>query len=120
MGATVANIGVDEAWHAGEDRQLNIDVTNAADSAQDMSGWSLTWVLRSKATDEDLVTKTVGSGISITNGDGTNDRAEVTVAAADTADLAAGLYHHHLRRTDSGNTIILAYGDVTLLAGGDL
>lgn len=79
---------------------------------QDISGWAIEWVLR----DEDgtaLLTKTVGSGITLT--DATNGAFDVLGTRADTWASGAALispstYEHAAARTDSGSETALVGG----------
>ena len=122
MGAVKSDITIDMAWFKGEDRIINIDVNQSDGStAQDMTGWNLTWELKLKASDlaaAAKITKTVGSGITIDDGDGTNDRAAIVLDDDDTETLDPGIYYHQLRRTDAGNEIVLAYGEAHLRPSG--
>lgn len=122
MGAKEANITAAEAWFKGEDRTINIDVDQAdGTTPQNMTGWALTWELMSANSGPAVLTKTTAlGGIAITNGDGTNDRAAVTILDTDTepTTLPAGVYYYRLRRTDAGNETVLAYGTAVLMASG--
>ena len=119
MGAAESAIAKSEHWFKGEDRTINIDVDQAdGTTPQDMSGWALTWELKDSATGLARITKTTAAGITITNGDGTNDRAQVTIADVDTEPLVPGTYYHQLRRTDAGSEVVLSFGDAVLLDSG--
>lgn len=102
-GALVQHITSEDHVYVGTDRTIAIDVDDAAGAALSVAAFALTWELLT-AADAVVVSKTTGAGtIVIGNGDGTNDRATVTIAAADTADLdPTKRYHHRLRRTDTG------------------
>jgi hypothetical protein len=125
MGATESAITESQHLFVGEDRSLVFDVTSDGTTPQTMTGWSLTWELLTRRGGTILITKsTGGSGITIGNGSGTNDRATVVVSDTDTEGIAttlgvdidqvAGTYFHVLRRTDSGSESVLAFGDVVL------
>ena len=122
-GAVRVDIGDDQHVFIGEDRTINIDVNQAdGTTAQNMNGWALTWELTEKQGDTTiLVSKTVGSGITIGDGDATDDRAAVTFADTDTESGSlpggAGLYWHVLRRTDAGSEAVIAYGSFLLQKG---
>lgn len=85
-------------------------------NATDMTGWSLSFMIKSRASDADgsaLVTLTTGGGgigISTTT-------ATVSVADTDTDNLPAGLYHWELKRTDSGSEAVVGYGPFSLMRG---
>lgn len=111
-----ADITASDGYFLGEDKQLVFDVVDSAGAAQTMTGWALEWVLRRTAasTTAVLTKNTSGGTVAISNGSGTDDRATVTITDDDTVDLVAGDYEYALRRTDSGNEQILAYGTLTL------
>ena len=111
-----ANIDLDDELFTGKDRTLQFTVVDAAGAAQAITGWALKWVLCSNQDRRTpLVSKTVGSGITITNGAG--GICQVAITDDDTATLAGAedpKYFHELSRTDSGNEDVLAYGTVVL------
>ncbi len=113
------NITADEDFFIGADQPIEIDVKQSDGSTpQAMTGWALTWELKDSPADTAHFSKTVGGGISIGNGSGTDDRATITVADTDTEPLEPGLYYHQLRRTDAGSERILSFGTVVLLESG--
>lgn len=115
--ATRFDIDASDGWFIGEDKVL----TFTDEDGTDMSSWSITYELkRSQFHSTALVTKTVGSGITIGDGAATNDRATVAIADSDTEDNvpSGGTYYHQLRRTDAGNEKILARGDAVILESG--
>ena len=118
--ATRFDIDASDGWFIGEDKTIEIDVVQSDGStAQTMTGWALTWELkRSQFHSTVLISKTTASGISIGNGDGTDDRASITVADTDTEDLEPGTYYHQLRRSDAGSEVILSRGDAVILESG--
>lgn len=84
-------------------------------TAQNITGWALSWVLKARPTDADAsakVTKTTPSGISIT--DGANGICQVVVTDENTANVKAGFYFHELKRTDAGSETPLCEGTVVL------
>lgn len=83
----------------GEDLTLAFTVTGESD----ITGWTISFAVGS-------VTKTSGGGgiTMLTN------VATVTLGAADTTALGPGAAAYRLRRTDSGNNTVLAYGQVSL------
>lgn len=108
----------------GTDQPIQINVTQTDETTpQAMTGWALTWELKARpGSTTVLITKTVGSGITIQNGDGTNDQAEIQIDDVDTEPAAfptgPGEYYHFLRRTDSGLEKILSEGTVVIKATG--
>lgn len=109
-----------DEWFIGEDKTIDIDVNQTdGTTAQNMTGWALTWELLDQAGGTVLLTKTTALGeIAIGDGDATGDRASVTIDAADTAVASLpdgpGDYYHALRRTESGSGALLAYGGAAL------
>ncbi len=100
-------------WFLGEDRKLRFTVEDASGLAQDISGWTLEWVLRERPWGtQALITKTTGAGITITNASG--GVCEVAIADDDTLSLPPGGYFHTLRRTNAGAETVLAFGDAVL------
>ena len=118
MGAVETDIAKSEHWFAGEDRSLEYLVNDSAGADLDMGAFALTWELKdSLDSDAALITKTVGSGITVANGTGTNDKATVAVDDVDTEGLD-GSYFHILRRTDAGSESVLSFGKVRITSLG--
>lgn len=117
-GGVRADIGEDQHVIIGEDRSIVIDVNQVdGTTAQTMTGWTLAWYLTARAGSAALVTKTPTIG----NGDGTDDRATVTLddASTESAIIAAGPgnYWHELWRIDAGSETRLVYGSFVLQQG---
>jgi hypothetical protein len=88
-------------WFIGEDRTLRFSVIDEDGLAQNISGWSLEWLLRERPWGaQALITKSTGAGITITSP--TTGVCEVAIADDDTIALAPGVYFHTLRRTNAG------------------
>ena len=84
-------------------------------TAQNITGWALSWMLKRRATDVDasaLIVKTTAAGITIT--DGPNGICTFTVTDENTAAVRAGFYVHELKRTDTGAETPLCEGTVVL------
>lgn len=100
---------------AGAKRVHRIDVEDSAGAPQTMTGWSLSYVWRVQVTGELAFSKaTGGSGITIGNGSGTDDRATVTIDRADTVNLEGTVYDWALWRTDGTDDDLLAGGTLVL------
>lgn len=101
------HITEDHEFFIGEDKSLTITVTGT-----NITGWSLSWMLKQKPTDTDAnakVTKTTGAGgIVLTTP--LSGICTVSVADTDTDGLRANTYWHELKRTDAGLETILTYG----------
>lgn len=107
---------------ADADLSVRVDVktTDGGASAQTMTGWALAFSIRRTSDNALVLSKTTVSGITIGNGDGTDDRATIAIADTDTTDWPAGQgYKWGLWRTDAGSDIPLAYGPCTILEASD-
>lgn len=123
----MADLGVQGAFsmHSGDNRVLEFTVNQQDDSGpENITGAAMTFALSKqdasatspKPSGAALVTKTVGSGITIV--DGPNGRADVALVPADTAAMKAGVFYYELQVVLGGITATVAYGAVTIL--GDL
>ena len=118
--ASEQNVGVDDAWFIGEDKELVITcyTSQAYTTAQDITGWSLSYMLKRHKRDADadaLVTKTTGGGIALTTP--ASGVCTVSIADTDTDGLDEDSYHHELKRTGAGTEAVLMYGGVYLRRG---
>lgn len=110
----------DFAMHSGDNRLLVVTVKDENDVLIDITAAAFTWAL-SKADPNNppipapkgaaVVTKTVGSGITIT--DGPNGVLEVQILPADTETID-GAYYHELQMTLGGAVSTVAFGNVTI------
>ncbi len=97
------------SFYLGED----ITITDQpAGTPVNITGWSIQFTLRQQPSLDSapLVTKTVGSGVTITNASA--GIFTVQLAAADTAGLAEGTYYYYIQRTDSGSATVLTAGQI--------
>lgn len=95
---------------AGDDQTFDISVTDAG--AVDLTGASVTWILRRAPGSPAILTKTVGSGITIQDGPGGIFR--LTLDEADTEALS-GLYYHEAEVQESdGVTSTAVKGDFVI------
>jgi hypothetical protein len=100
----------DIQFYVGEDIPINA----VLDPVVDISGWAISFVMRFTAGGLPvLVTKTVGSGITIVSGPAST--FIIQMLSADTSTLAPGEYVYDVQRTDVGNHRMLVLGTVTLL-----
>jgi hypothetical protein len=110
------NFDVSDDWHIGEDKVLQFTVRDKLGVVVNITGWTITWALRAdpEPSSPVLITKSVGTGIVITNGAG--GIFEVTVAAGDyTLVTGPDKYYHSGRRTGAGSVAQLVYGYAILL-----
>jgi hypothetical protein len=104
--ASQANI----SFYKGEDVVLTVTMAPATA----ISGWTLQFTLRTQYGDPTaLVTKTNGSGITITNP--TTGIFTVSLASADTAGLDLRAFVYDIQRIDTGARTVLTIGNLTLL-----
>ena len=99
------DIPATELWHPGEDKSHVIAVTDENGAAQVMTGWAMKYSLRRTIFADTLspfTDKTVGSGIVLSNGLGTNSIATITINASDTSGMTGNVFYV-LERTDSGS-----------------
>ncbi len=105
--------------YRGGDRSVRVDVTteDGGTTPQTMTGWALMFVLRRSNGALVLSKTTGGGGITIGNGSGTDDRATIAIARADTLNQSPGKdYVWALWRTDDGSDTPLAYGPCLIVA----
>lgn len=111
-------IALDAGWHIGEDKTLEFTVVDAAGTVVDITGWTLSWMLKRRMGDVDalaILTKTTGAGtVTITDGDAGECEVDIDDTDTDTAVVAHRDYWHELKRTDAGFEAILAQGLVNL------
>lgn len=108
----------------GEDHQFVFTTLNAAETAAiDVSGWTLSWMLKRAISDADLsalLEKTTLAGIAITGVYNSvpslnTQVATVTILDTDTTALPEVLAHYELKRMDAGFETVLAYGTLELV-----
>lgn len=97
----------DFSMYAGDSKYVKF----AVEGVSDLVGASMTWgIRRSKYSDETLLKKTAGDGISFVGAE-----AQITLNPTDTAALAAGPYYHECVLTDSiGNISTIFVGVITI------
>jgi hypothetical protein len=93
-------------------RGEDVTVTFTTNPPADITGWTMTFTVRDKLGGTSQFTKTVGSGITLTNAP--LGQFQVTIASADTSSLAVGRYVWDVRREDSGHKTTLADGYIDL------
>lgn len=91
----------------GTDKIIQWDIVDSAGAAQVMTGWAVSMlVFRPDGVGGAVLT----IAAVISNGDGTDDRATVTIADTDTDAMVADDYVYSLERTDAGSEDVLAFG----------
>ncbi len=97
---------------SGDTKEIVVDVLDELDAVVPITGASAVFILSLTEFSAALVTKTVGSGIVITNGAG--GILTVTLLPADTEALV-GTHYFEIELTDTGgrvSTIVLGHIDI--------
>lgn len=100
----------------GDDETVTVLVTDpdAADAPVDLTGATLTFMVKRRPVDPDLdalLTKTTADGITLSDQTANTGEATIEIDAADTDELARGLFYWELQSVD-------ATDKVKTLAGG--
>ncbi len=107
--------------HRGDARVITFTVVDDQDAVVDITTATLLWVFSKQDTESAepqplgavLVTKSIGSGITVT--DAVNGEGEVALDSADTVARLAPLdYHQELQITLSGKPSTVMFGVITL------
>lgn len=125
--AVETHITADHDLFIGEDKSLVCTIYQSdyavnpltgvvSGTAQNITGWTLSWVLKRKTSDADvsaILTKTTAAGgIALTTA--ASGIATVTIADTDTDTFTPGTYYHELKRTDAGFETVLITGRAVL------
>lgn len=102
--------------YAQSDWDIVIDVVTVEGGAipQDMTGWSLEFVVRRTPDGALVCSKTTPTGITVGNGASTGDRATVQLTDTDVLQPAGRNYEGALWRTDDGSDTPLWAGAVVI------
>ena len=107
--ATERNITLDDQFTIGDAETIDGAVTDAQNQPRDITGWAILFTLKSGVDDASvLLEKTVGDGITITDGPG--GLYEIAFTAAETAALKSREYAYSVRRTDPNAEELLTWG----------
>lgn len=98
---------VSDLW-VGEDWNLPL----VFDPVANIGGFGLSFILKT-LTGTVVLTKTLAAG-AIVISDSANGVGTLTVLTADTSTLSAQKYYFEIRRTDSGENKVFAYGTINL------
>lgn len=100
-------------------RAQDLTIKAMMNPPRDMTGWAITFEIKDRLGGSSIVSKTVGSGITIT--DGPRGIITITLAKADLSGqtVSSGLsstygYVWNIKRTDTGNNVVLARGQMIL------
>lgn len=92
----------------------NVTLNGVLNPVVDITSWAMQFAVRGTAGGTAIITKTVGSGITIVSGPAST--FTVVLLSADTATQPPGAYVYDLQRTDSGHHTELLTGTLTLTA----
>ena len=99
----------------GEDVTLELEQTTTGVTGGpdvNITGWALVFSMKKKLTGAVVLTKSIGSGITITSG--SEGRADVVLSDTDTDTMVPGDYVYDLKRDDPGAEAILTVGTITV------
>jgi len=97
------------SFFRGEDIILTVTVTD-----ENIAGWSLSFSVAKGYGQTAAFTKTTAALGGIVRTDEANGEFEVTITDTDTDSLATGNYVWDVKRTDAGQEVVLAYGQLSL------
>mgnify|MGYP000651515120 CR=1 FL=1 len=107
--ANQVDIGGDGLLFVGEDKVYRLELLDDDDIPVDMTGWAVTFVVKTRAGTT-LLTKTASiSGTYSATRASNTQRATVSLTDTEMA-IAPGSHRHSWKRTDDGSESILAYG----------
>lgn len=90
---------------SGDDKVITVTVYDNDDAIVNITSATITWQLSHNVSSAALISKTVGSGISLS--DPSNGQFTITLDPADTASLS-GRYYHEAEITDIGGNVSTA------------
>lgn len=99
--------------YSGDDHEVTFTITNAAGNPQSLTGaTAIKWEVFGVGAA--IIQKSLGSGITLVNVNGTDDGVKVVLVPSDTASLD-GEYEHELEAVDIlGKTSTLLVGIMTV------
>ena len=99
----MTQINQDFTTYSGDDLDLRVTVRSSINSNPvDITGVSATWVAKRSPDAPAVITKTTGSGITLTTP--TTGQLTITLASSDTADITGDLLHE-LQVVDVGGKV---------------
>lgn len=101
--------------HVGADKTFKVTVRNLDKvTATNVTGWAVTFTVHAYGDPNvTYITKTVGSGVTISNG----LAGEITVVVEDTDvdNMPPGAYWWRIERTDAGSEFVIGQGSYTVI-----
>jgi len=101
-------------WFAGEEKTLRLVIYEEdGETVQNISGYTLQWVLAKNKYAVPTLTKNMGAdGITIPTG--SDGVVTIKIDRDDTKDLKGGTYFHTLWRIDAEQETVLTFGPAVL------
>lgn len=110
-----SDITTDHNWFTNTDHVFEFTIYQADGvTAENIAGWTLTWMLKRAEGDADSAALLTKSGASVVLTDAPNGRVDVVVADADTLSVPGDTYFHELKRTNDGEESVVSYGSAVL------
>lgn len=89
--------------YAGDSKYIDVTTLDADNGGVlDITGCSITYIIYKQSTKNIVITKTVGSGITLT--DPSNGRFRITLSPSDTQSMK-GIYNHEAELVDLSSNI---------------
>jgi len=92
-----------ETIYQGDDETIRITVEDTDGNAYDLTDVDLVWALSRSRFNNSVLSKTEGSGLTVT--DAVNGKAEVDLTQSDTEGLDTGGYIHEVELTDTSGAV---------------
>jgi hypothetical protein len=93
-------------------RAQDLTLRAALAAPRDITGWSITFQVRDSLGGTSRMTKTVGSGITVS--DAGKGIISIALLKGDTTGLAIQSYVWDIKRTNAGANVVLARGELIL------
>lgn len=105
----MAETGQNFEVYQGDSKVETVVIRDENAALLNLAGYTFNWVMFRMNTRENVLTKTLASGLSVPTP--SNGECLITLDPADTVSLAPGKYNHELEMTSSG-------GDVSTVTTG--
>lgn len=109
------DFGISSNLHIGEDRNFYFNNKESdGTTPKDVSSWALVHFEIMLTPDQAIpvIDKTIGDGITVASGVGTNDQHQCVLSDVDTEKLTPGRMYWRLRRADAGSELITGKGEM--------
>ena len=110
--ALEADLGLDNTFCVGDDKNLDLEVLDDDDVPVDITGWTGTYDMRESdhAAAAILSISTSVTGVYNADRETNTQRLRTAFARTQTSLLQPGLYRYSIRRTTSGSSTVLRFG----------